>query len=46
METIIAIIIILLIVTLALVKIYKEKKRGAKCIGCASYKSCNSKDKR
>ncbi len=45
METFIAIIVILIIVSLALRKIFVEKKKGAKCVGCSVYKNggCSSK---
>ncbi|MFV0499317.1 MAG: FeoB-associated Cys-rich membrane protein [Bacilli bacterium] len=40
METIIISIVIGLIICLAVYKIYKEKKNGAKCVGCPVAKSC------
>ncbi|MFV0424333.1 MAG: FeoB-associated Cys-rich membrane protein [Bacilli bacterium] len=41
METIIAVLIIIVILFLAILKIYTEKKKGAKCIGCPAYKDDN-----
>lgn len=38
-------VVIALILTLAITYIIKEKKAGAKCIGCASSKSCSSSEK-
>ncbi len=37
METLFLIIIIIVIFSLAILKIVKEKKKGAKCIGCPFY---------
>jgi len=34
MENVIVIIVILIIVAVASAKIYSEKKKGAKCVGC------------
>lgn len=42
MENIIIIAIVVLIVGLAARYIYKEKKRGVKCIGCPEGCSCAS----
>lgn len=39
METIIALVVILLIFVLAITKIVVEKKKGAKCVGCSVYKN-------
>lgn len=36
--------LIAVILTLAIRYIIKEKKAGAKCIGCSSSKSCGSND--
>lgn len=42
METLIAIVIIFCIIGLAIHKIYKDKQRGVKCVGCPSGKNdCN-----
>ncbi len=43
METAGAIGIVLLILTVAIIKIVKEKKRGTKCIGCPVAQQCSSK---
>ncbi len=43
MKDIIAIIIILVILGLALTYIIRQKKKGVKCIGCPSGKTCASK---
>ncbi len=43
MKNIIVIIVILIIVGLALTYIIREKKKGVKCIGCPSGKTCASK---
>lgn len=40
MENIIPVIVILIIVALAVGYIVKEKKSGAKCIGCPHSKTC------
>lgn len=37
-------IIIAIVVALALVYIIKQKKKGAKCIGCPSSGSCGKKN--
>lgn len=42
MENIIIIALVLLIVTFSGVYIYKEKKKGKKCIGCPNAASCCS----
>ncbi len=42
MDNLIALLVIVLIVGLAIAYIVKEKKNGAKCIGCPSGKSCGS----
>lgn len=42
MENIIVIAIVALIVGLAITYIYKEKKKGATCIGCPFANSCGS----
>lgn len=41
MKNIIAILIIALILSLAIFYIVKQKKSGAKCIGCPHSKECN-----
>lgn len=48
METLIAILIIVMIILIALRKIYVEKKKGAKCVGCSVYKNggCSSKSEK
>lgn len=43
MENFIIIVVVALIVGLAARYIYKEKKRGVKCIGCPAGCSCSSK---
>lgn len=43
MKNLIAIIVILVILGLAIGYIVKQKKNGAKCIGCPSGGSCSSK---
>lgn len=43
MESIIAAVVIIAIVALAVRYIYKEKKSGAKCIGCPDSKTCSAK---
>ena len=45
MADIIAVGIIVLIVVLAVRHIYKEKKRGARCIGCPSAGTCHKAGK-
>ena len=36
--------IVLMIFSLASIYIYKEKKRGVKCIGCPSARTCASRN--
>ena len=43
MENVIIIVIVAAIISLALLYIHREKKRGVKCIGCPSGCSCASK---
>jgi len=43
MANIIVSLIILSILVLAIVKIVSEKRKGAKCVGCAAGSSCSSK---
>ena len=43
MENYIIIAIVLIIVGLAVAYIIREKKKGAKCIGCPYAKECGSK---
>ena len=43
MESIIAAVIVIAIVALAVRYIYKQKKSGAKCIGCPDSKTCSAK---
>jgi radical SAM protein with 4Fe4S-binding SPASM domain len=45
MENLIIIAIVLIIAGLAAWYIIKEKKKGAKCIGCPYSKQCNGKCK-
>ena len=40
METVIAVVILLIILGLACLYIYKAKKRGDKCVGCPYAKTC------
>ncbi len=40
MENIILIILLIAIIGFAVIYIYKEKKNGAKCIGCPHAKNC------
>ncbi len=40
MKNIILILILAIIIGLAVLYIYKEKKKGAKCIGCPYAKEC------
>ena len=42
MENIAILIVVGLICGLAVAYIYREKKRGAKCIGCPHSKTCHS----
>ncbi|MBQ8263654.1 MAG: FeoB-associated Cys-rich membrane protein [Oscillospiraceae bacterium] len=42
MPNIIAVAIVIVILGLAIGYIIREKKRGAKCIGCPHSKSCGS----
>ena len=44
MTDIIVIVIVLVIVGLASLYIYKEKKKGKKCIGCPYACSCQKKN--
>ena len=44
MENIIIIALVILIVTLAVTYVYKEKKNGKKCIGCPEGGKCTSGD--
>lgn len=44
MTNFIIIAVVVLIVGLALGYIIRQKKQGAKCIGCAHSKSCGSKN--
>ncbi len=41
MENLIIIVVIVAILALASFKIIKEKKAGAKCIGCPNSKQCD-----
>ena len=43
MPTIIAIVVIMLTIFFSARHIYKEKKRGAKCIGCPMSGSCSKR---
>ena len=43
MNDIVLIFIVALIVSLALLYIYKSKKDGKKCIGCPDSKNCSGK---
>lgn len=43
MGNVIALFIIIIILTVAISKIVKEKKSGTKCIGCPHGKGCSSK---
>jgi len=43
MANIIVGLIILAIIALAILKIVSEKRKGAKCVGCAAGSSCSSK---
>ncbi|MBE7011124.1 MAG: FeoB-associated Cys-rich membrane protein [Ruminococcaceae bacterium] len=45
METIFAIIIIVLILFLAVFYIYRAKKCGQKCIGCPYAKECSKQNR-
>lgn len=40
LATVIAIVVLLLVVSLALRYIIREKKRGVKCVGCPNAGSC------
>ncbi len=42
---VIVLIVILLIISLAIFKMYKDKKNGVKCSGCPHSKVCNTEDK-
>ncbi len=44
MENIVIVALVLLIITLAGTYVYKEKKKGKKCIGCPNGGSCSSGD--
>ena len=46
MENIIIILIIVAIIGFAALYIYKQKKKGKKCIGCPYSCSCSTKNKR
>lgn len=39
-ETIIALFVVALIITGAIIKIVRDKKKGIKCIGCPSAQGC------
>ena len=43
MQNIIVGLLIIIIITLSIIKIAKEKKNGSKCIGCPNNKCCSSK---
>ena len=45
MKDLIAILVIVLIISLAIRYIIKSKKNGVKCIGCPYQKECASKNK-
>lgn len=40
METIIAIVVVVLIIVGAIIKIVRDKKKGTKCIGCPAAQTC------
>ena len=42
MEDLIVLVILLIIVVAAIIYIYKEKKKGTRCIGCPSAGHCSS----
>ncbi|MBQ3137484.1 MAG: FeoB-associated Cys-rich membrane protein [Clostridia bacterium] len=44
MDNIIIIALVVLIVTLAGIYVYREKKKGKKCIGCPEGGKCSSGD--
>ncbi len=45
MDNIIAVIILVLVLSLASLYVYREKKKGKKCIGCPYAKDCMNKNK-
>lgn len=44
MANVIVVLIIVLIISLALFKVIKDKKNGVKCSGCPHSKTCSSKN--
>lgn len=42
MGNVIVLLIIIFILALSITKVIKEKKKGAKCIGCSHSKGCSS----
>ena len=44
MDNLIIIILLIIIVGGAIVYIYKEKKKGVKCIGCPFAQNCSKKN--
>jgi hypothetical protein len=42
MENVIVLLVVAVIIAVAVLYIYREKKKGSKCIGCPHAKSCPS----
>ncbi|MBQ6874290.1 MAG: FeoB-associated Cys-rich membrane protein [Clostridia bacterium] len=44
MENTLIILVLVLIIGVALAYVYREKKKGAKCVGCPYSKECSKKN--